>query len=89
MFVIKQNNTDVGSQPHTRPHSRACGWAKHEHGTECSTNCPTCGGKPIYVGGDPVTLATTLIEGVAQAVTRLMNAETKSQNFYYEESTDE
>lgn len=27
-----------------RPHSRACGWRKHEHGTECSTNCPTCHG---------------------------------------------
>ena len=26
------------------PHSRACGWAKHEHGFECSYNCPTCHG---------------------------------------------
>ena|SRR6478735_9709535 len=28
-----------------RPHSRACGWRKHDHGTDCHTNCPTCGGK--------------------------------------------
>jgi hypothetical protein len=29
-----------------RPHSRACGAWKHPHGTACSTNCPTCHGKP-------------------------------------------
>lgn len=28
-----------------RPHSRACGIGKHEHGAACSTNCPTCAGK--------------------------------------------
>lgn len=28
-----------------RPHSRACGITKHDHGTDCHTNCPTCGGK--------------------------------------------
>ena len=27
-----------------RPHSRACGIRKHDHGSECSSNCPTCGG---------------------------------------------
>ena len=27
------------------PHSRACGIHQHNHGHECSTNCPTCGGK--------------------------------------------
>lgn len=27
------------------PHSRACGWQKHDHGTACHSNCPTCGGK--------------------------------------------
>jgi hypothetical protein len=26
------------------PHSRACGWRLHDHGTECHTNCPTCEG---------------------------------------------
>ena len=26
------------------PHSRACGWREHEHGSACSSNCPTCGG---------------------------------------------
>lgn len=29
------------------PHSRACGWGKHEHGVDCHSNCPTCHGKPI------------------------------------------
>lgn len=28
----------------TRPHSRACGWRGHPHGSACSTNCPTCHG---------------------------------------------
>ena len=28
-----------------RPHSRACGILKHDHGSGCSANCPTCGGK--------------------------------------------
>lgn len=28
-----------------RPHSRACGWRKHEHGLACHTNCPSCGGR--------------------------------------------
>jgi hypothetical protein len=27
------------------PHSRACGFRLHEHGPECHTNCPTCGGQ--------------------------------------------
>lgn len=30
-----------------RPHSRACGIAKHDHGPQCSRNCPTCGGRKI------------------------------------------
>lgn len=29
-----------------RPHSRACGMHPHDHGTACSTNCPTCQGRP-------------------------------------------
>ena len=24
------------------PHSRACGWAPHEHGFKCHDTCPTC-----------------------------------------------
>lgn len=31
------------------PHSRACGWGPHEHGTACSRNCPTCHGVAIEV----------------------------------------
>lgn len=27
-----------------RPHSRACGWQSHPHGSRCSANCPTCHG---------------------------------------------
>lgn len=29
----------------TQPHSRACGVLKHNHGTSCNANCPTCGGE--------------------------------------------
>jgi len=28
----------------TRPHSRACGIRKHDHGPDCHSNCPSCGG---------------------------------------------
>lgn len=28
-----------------RPHSRACGWRAHPHGSACHANCPTCGGR--------------------------------------------
>lgn len=28
-----------------RPHSRACGFRPHDHGTACHSNCPSCGGK--------------------------------------------
>ena len=35
----KGEQTDSG-----RPHSRACGWMRHDHGRECSYNCPTCHG---------------------------------------------
>lgn len=27
-----------------RPHSRACLSGKHDHGTNCHKNCPSCGG---------------------------------------------
>lgn len=30
-----------------RPHSRACGIRKHDHGRECSKDCPTCGGSAL------------------------------------------
>lgn len=32
-------------KPLDGPHSRACGWQKHDHGPACHHNCPTCGGK--------------------------------------------
>lgn len=25
-----------------RPHSRACGWRQHDHGSACASDCPTC-----------------------------------------------
>lgn len=31
--------------PDRRPHSRACGIRKHDHGPDCHRNCPTCGGR--------------------------------------------
>lgn len=31
------------------PHSRACGIRRHDHGSECHSNCPTCGGQPVLV----------------------------------------
>lgn len=34
-----------GSNGDRRPHSRACGPFCQGHGTACSTNCPTCGGR--------------------------------------------
>ncbi len=27
-----------------RPHSRACGFLNHDHGSDCWSDCPTCGG---------------------------------------------
>lgn len=36
-------NTDTESIE--APHSRACGYVKHDHGPDCHTNCPTCHGK--------------------------------------------
>jgi len=37
----------------SEPHSRACGMGWHDHGVQCSTNCPTCGGKPKRVAFNP------------------------------------
>lgn len=34
-----------GEKVEVGPHSRACGIRKHEHGSECHSNCPTCGGR--------------------------------------------
>lgn len=28
------------------PHSRSCGIKNHDHGPDCSENCPTCHGRP-------------------------------------------
>ena len=40
-----------------RPHSRACGYRYHEHGSACSTNCPTCHGEDEH--GEEGLLDTT------------------------------
>lgn len=34
-----------------RPHSRACGIARHPHGADCHHNCPTCAGAATYLAG--------------------------------------
>ena len=39
--------TVLATPARERPHSRACGATKHPHGTACSTNCPTCHGRPL------------------------------------------
>jgi len=31
------------------PHSRACGWREHDHGSACHSNCPTCHGRALDV----------------------------------------
>lgn len=31
--------------PSEGPHSRACGIRRHDHGPDCHSNCPTCGGR--------------------------------------------
>jgi predicted Zn-ribbon and HTH transcriptional regulator len=40
-FDVKRKGT--GLMVDTRPHSRACGLIKHDHGVNCSFDCPTCG----------------------------------------------
>lgn len=37
------------------PHSKACGHAQHDHGVDCSPNCPTCHGVPKPIGVRPET----------------------------------
>ena len=43
--AIYNSNKDKIVEVDNRPHSRACGIFKHEHGPDCNSNCPTCGGK--------------------------------------------
>lgn len=45
---VRKGGEDVTSTPTPEPgpHSRACGWRPHDHGSACSTNCPTCHGRP-------------------------------------------
>ena len=33
-----------------RPHCRACGVTRHEHGRDCHSNCQTCGGQEQVSG---------------------------------------
>lgn len=35
------------------PHSRACGIRPHPHGSECHSNCPTCGGSVFVEDEQP------------------------------------
>ena len=38
----------------SRPHSRACGWRAHPHGSACHPNCPTCHGTDPEPGNVPL-----------------------------------
>lgn len=44
--ALAAGQPEAGPAVDDRPHSRACGWHKHDHGFSCSTNCPTCHGQP-------------------------------------------
>lgn len=35
-----------------RPHSRACGFRKHDHGPECARDCPTCNSPANAIAGE-------------------------------------
>jgi hypothetical protein len=47
-----------------QPHSRACGWLPHDHGLFCSTNCPTCSGKPLTPSPSADTPSDTVTPAV-------------------------
>lgn len=51
------------------PHSRACGIRKHDHGTDCNSNCPTCGGRPFKTDDDLRNFRTIHIDIPIQAPT--------------------
>lgn len=40
-----------------RPHSRACGMSRHDHGSACSADCPTCtrSAMPQWISGSAIT----------------------------------
>lgn len=50
-----------------RPHSRACGITKHDHGTACHSNCPTCHGRD-EVKGDAPDAAGAPVDRLAQFI---------------------
>ena len=40
------------SQYNHLPHSRACGIHTHQHGDDCSNDCPTCYGQDEFADTD-------------------------------------
>jgi hypothetical protein len=40
-----QNTSPAEPELSEGPHSRACGIRRHNHGSDCHANCPTCGGR--------------------------------------------
>lgn len=53
------------------PHSRACGATKHDHGSACHSNCPTCRGSdrlatPVVESKGDSGVTVQLFEGGAK-----------------------
>jgi len=66
--------------PDHKPHSRACGVIRHEHGSACHSNCPTCSGfsgtAPNYAIRSQVVQAVTgfdFLLGMQQEVESIWN----------------
>jgi len=53
IFATTYQQVEYRESQYNLPHSRACGIRMHKHGIECSTNCPTCGGKKYERKGYP------------------------------------
>lgn len=45
------------------PHSRACGYKEHSHGSACHSNCPTCAGKNPVDWGKPTEVPSRFVYG--------------------------
>lgn len=68
------------------PHSRACGFRKHDHGVECSRNCPTCGGSVIAPRTPPPAPVHKAVSGAdpVEAMARLL-ASTHAHPYTWEQ----
>lgn len=46
--IRSAKHVEDNDPPRELPHSRACGFRKHDHGADCNRNCPTCHGDADY-----------------------------------------